>query len=134
MSCLKVSSHLLSVSLTLECVRIHLDQSLFLYFIFLPDYVLCKIPLNSSCDQASDLSQQVESCNLILQIKIIGKHFYFSSATFWFWNVKIWYLKLSIQVQTLKTVIQNYFKKICLINLKFLREHSWNFAKNAPWN
>ena len=36
----------------------------------------------------------------------------FLSAPFWFWSVKICYLKLSIQAQTLKAIIQNYFKKI----------------------
>ena len=66
-----------------------------------------EIALNSSCEKLSDFLQQVEiamSCNLILKIKIIGKYLHFSSASFWFLTVKIWYLKLSIQAQTLKAV------------------------------
>ena len=47
------------------------------------------------------------SCNLILQIQIIGKYYFFSSATFSFGSVKILHLKLSIQSQALKAVIQN---------------------------
>ena len=53
-------------------------------------------------------------CDLILRIKIVGKYFYFSSATFWFWSIKIWYLKLSIQAQTLKAVIHNFLGKVIL--------------------
>ena len=62
------------------------------------------------------------SCNLILKIKIIREYFYFSSATFWFWSIKIWYLKLSIQVQALEAIIKNWFKKICL--------EIWNYLQN----
>ena len=94
-------------------VLIHL---LCFYFNCIPDDILCKIAiwaddtaLNSSCDKLSDLPQQVESmsCNLTLKIEIDGKYFYFLSATFWFWSVKICYLIWSIQGQTLKAVIQN---------------------------
>ena len=60
------------------------------------------------------------SFNLILQIKVVGNYFYFLSATFWFWSVKVWYLKLSIQTQTLEAIIQIYFKKSCYKGLKFL--------------
>ena len=43
--------------------------------------------------------------NLILKIKFVGKYLYFSSASFWFWSVKIWYLKLSVQAQILQAVV-----------------------------
>ena len=33
-------------------------------------------------------------------------------ANFWFWSVKIWYLKLCIQAQTLKAAVQNYLRKV----------------------
>ena len=48
------------------------------------------------------------------------KNFYSSSATFWFWSVTIWYLKLSIQAQTLKNVLKiwNSLQNICGILLK----------------
>ena len=78
--------------------------------------------------------RQPISCNLIWKTKIVGKYLYYSSATFWFWSVKICYLKLSIEAQTLKAVIQNLFKKSCLKDLKFLKEHPWNFTKNVLWN
>ena len=63
----KSTSHILSVPLNLECVRILSSSiSFFFYFNCLPDDVLCKIAiwaddnaLNSSCDKPSDLSQQV---------------------------------------------------------------------------
>ena len=113
------------------------------YFNCLPDDVLCKVAiwaddtaLNSSSGKPSDLFQQAEiamSCNLIVKIKIVGKHFYFLSATFWFWSAKIWSLKLSSQGQTLKAVIQNWFKKSCFKDLEFLTENLWNFTKNVLW-
>ena len=67
----KNTSQVLSVPLTLECVRI-LSWSISFSFIcnWLPDDVLCKIPiwaddtvLNLSCDKPPDLSQQVEIAN-----------------------------------------------------------------------
>ena len=63
----KSISHILSVPLNLECVRIlSWSISFFSYFNCLPDDVLCKIAiwaddnaLISSCDKPTDLSQQV---------------------------------------------------------------------------
>ena len=63
----KSASHVLSVPVNLECVRVpSWSISFFSYFNPLPDDVMCKIPicadnsaLNSSCDKPSDLSQQV---------------------------------------------------------------------------
>ena len=81
------TSDLLSVSLTLEYVRI-LSWSISFFFSirFLRYNVLSKICswsddaiLNSSCDKASDLLQQV---NLILKIKSLAKYSYFSSAAY----------------------------------------------------
>ena len=62
-----IKSYILSVTLNLECVRIpSWSISFFSYFSCLPDNVLCKFAiwadnntLNSSCDQPSDLLQQV---------------------------------------------------------------------------
>ena len=71
---------------------------------------------------------------LILQIKIFGKYFCYSSAIFWFWSVKIWYLKLSIQGQTLEAAISNWLKESCFKDLEFFTEDSWNFTKNVPLN
>ena len=56
--------------------------------------------------------RQPLSCNLIIKIKFLRKYSYFSSASFWFWGVKIWCLKLSIQAQILKAAIQNKLKKV----------------------
>ena len=61
----KSTSHILSVPLNLECVRILSSSiSFFFYFNCLPDDVLCKIAiwaddtaLNSSSDKPSDLPQ-----------------------------------------------------------------------------
>ena len=39
-------------------------------------------------------------------------------------------LKLSIQAKSLEAVIWNWYKK-SLKDLKFLREHLWNFTKNV---
>ena len=50
-------------------------------------------------------------------------------ASFWFWSIKIWYLKLSIHVLALEAVIQNYFRKSCFKDLKLFTEHLWNFTK-----
>ena len=112
----KSSNHLVSVPLTLECVRIlDLDPSLLavlqqspwwcsVYDCYLSRWYCSHL---SSCDKPSNLLQQDEiamSFNLILKIKIVRKYFI---ATFWFWSIKIWYLNLSIQAQTLKAVIQN---------------------------
>ena len=68
----KTASRILSVPLTLECVRI-LDPSLFSTLIVsLMMFYVRFCALNSSCDKRFDLSQQVEiaymSCNLILKI------------------------------------------------------------------
>ena len=67
----KSTSHILSVPLNLECVRIlSWSISFFSYFNCLPDDVLCKIAiwvddnaLNSSSEKPSDLSQQVVICS-----------------------------------------------------------------------
>ena len=61
----EIASHVLSVQLTLECIRIlSWSISLFFYFNCLPDDVLCKIAIwadytvfNSSCHKPSDLLQ-----------------------------------------------------------------------------
>ena len=100
----KSTSHFLSMPITLEYVTFHLGPSLFSLIQSSPNDALCKVTiwaddttLNSSYDKASDFLQQAEidlSCNLVLQIKIVGKYFYFLSVTIWFWNVKIWCLKL----------------------------------------
>ena len=113
----KRTSHPTSVSLTLKYNRIICWSISFFPFICVPNDCLCKIAiwtddttLNCSYDQASDLSQQAEiglSFNLILKIKVVERYFHFSSANFWFWSLKIWYLKLSIQAQTLAAAIQN---------------------------
>ena len=82
--------------------------------------IIWHVPTNWAC------CNKPLSCNLILKIKIAGKYSYFSSGTFWFWSVKIWYLKLSIQAHTLEAVIQNHFQK------------HLEFVKNIPgillWN
>ena len=46
-----------------------------------------------------------------------------------FFLILIWYLKLSIQAQTLEAVIQNWSKKSHFKDLKFVREHPWSFTK-----
>ena len=66
----------------------------FLYFNCLPDDVLCKlfelVILVSTHHVTNHLTYHNKlSCNLILKIKIVGIFFYFSSATFLFWGVKI---------------------------------------------
>ena len=66
--------------------------------------------------------------------KLFSKYFYLWSPTFWFWSVKIWYLKISVQAQTLKAAMQNYFKKSCLKDFKFLIEDLWSFTTNVLWN
>ena len=56
----KSTNHVLSVPLNLECIRIlSLSVSFFFYCNCLPDDVLCKMSINSSCDKPSDLLQQV---------------------------------------------------------------------------
>ena len=75
--------------------------------------------------------RQLLSCNLILKIKFVGKYSYFSSATFCICNVKISYLKLPTQTQTLKAVVQNQSKKSCFKSFKFLTKHPSNFTKNV---
>ena len=49
---------------------------------------------------------------MTLKIKIFVKYFYVLLANFWFWSVKICYLKLCIQAQTFKAAIQNYLRKV----------------------
>ena len=110
-----MSYHLVSVPFTLEYVRIpSWSISFFFYFDCFSDDVLCKTAIWA--DDMPKLRQSM-SCYLILKIKIFKKCFYFlkikvarkcfyfSTTTFWFWSVKLWYLKLSIQVQTLKAII-----------------------------
>ena len=71
----KSTSHILSVPLNLECVRIpSWFISFFSYFNFLPDDVLCKIATwaddnasNPSCDKPSALLQQVDLKNMKMQ-------------------------------------------------------------------
>ena len=71
---LKSISHVVSVPLTLECVRnISLSISFFFYFNCFPDDVLCKNPiraddtaLNLSCNNSFELLQPI--LYLILQI------------------------------------------------------------------
>ena len=71
------------------------------FFLNQLSHLLCMIAisaddttLNSTCNKACDLSEQVEMrCNLISKIKCFGEYFYFSSATFWFWSIIIRYLK-----------------------------------------
>ena len=103
------------------CQNSILVHLFFFYIGFLLHNVLFKTSiwaddttLNSTCDEASDLPWQVEtalSCNLVSKIKFVGKYFYFSSATYWFWSVKILNLNLSIQAQKLGAVIQNWTNK-----------------------
>ena len=87
--------------LILECDKILSWSISLFYFNCLLDDVA-----DSSCDKPSDLSQQAE-LQLYLKIKTDGKHIYFSSATFVFWYIKIYYLMLFVQAQTSKAVIQN---------------------------
>ena len=98
-----------SVLLTLECVRI---PTWYISFLSTPVVSLMMFCVRFLTELMIRLSnhhlrkhltphiglEQLMSCNLILKIKINGKYFYFLSATFWFWSVKIWYLKLCIQI------------------------------------
>ena len=98
-----------SVLLTLECVRI---PTWYISFLSTPVVSLMMFCVRFLMELMIRLSnhhlkkhltphiglEQLMSCNLILKIKINGKYFYFLSATFWFWSVKIWYLKLCIQI------------------------------------
>ena len=98
-----------SVLLTLECVRI---PTWYISFLSTPVVSLMMFCVRFLTELMIRLSnhhlrkhltphiglEQLMSCNLILKIKINGKYFYFLSATFWFWCVKIWYLKLCIQI------------------------------------
>ena len=90
------TSHLLSVPLTPECVRtLSWSISFFLLLQLSPWW----------CSVQDHYLTCRSNCNLILKIKIVGKYLYFSLATFWFWGLKIWYLKLSIQTHRLKATI-----------------------------
>ena len=98
-----------SVLLTLECVRI---PTWYISFLSTPVVSLMMFCVRFLTELMIRLSnhhlrkhltphiglEQLMSCNLILKIKINGEYFYFLSATFWFWSVKIWYLKLCIQI------------------------------------
>ena len=65
----------------------------------------------------------------------LQKNFYFSLATFWFWSIKIWYLKLSIQAQILELFSRiNFNFRSFFKDLKFLKKHLWKFTKNVLWN
>ena len=105
----KKTSHLVSVLLTLECVRI---PTWYISFLSTPVVSLMMFCVRFLTELMIRLSnhhlrkhltpriglEQLMSCNLILKIKINGKYFYFLSANFWFWSVKIWFLKLCIQI------------------------------------
>ena len=98
-----------SVLLTLECVRI---PTWYISFLSTPVVSLMMFCVRFLTELMIRLSnhhlkkhltphiglEQLMSCNLILKIKINGKYFYFLSANFWFWSVKIWFLKLCIQI------------------------------------
>ena len=97
----KSTNHHLSVSLTLEFFRTLTWFISFFYFNCLPDYVLCKlfelVILVSTHFVTNHLIYHKKLryptsffiSNFILEIKIVGKIFHFSSATFWFWGVNI---------------------------------------------
>ena len=128
----KSTSHLQSVPLTLECVRIVSWSIFFFYFNCLPDSVVCNIAAIWADDTAQLIMWQTIWLaatiwdNLILKIKIVGKRFFFSVD----WSVKI----LSLIAQTLKAAIQNSTKNSRFKDLKFLTKHQWNCSKNVPWN
>ena len=110
----KSRSHLVSVPLNLGYVRI-LSWSISFFPISIVSLMILCVTLLSEliihhmtkhlayCNKL----RWALSCNLILKIKIVRKYFYFSSKNFLILNFKIWYLKLSIQAQTLEAVIQN---------------------------
>ena len=110
----KSRSHLASVPLNLGYVRI-LSWSISFFPISIVSLMILCVTLLSEliihhmtkhlayCNKL----RWALSCNLILKIKIVRKYFYFSSKNFLILNFKIWYLKLSIQAQTLEAVIQN---------------------------
>ena len=91
--------------------------------------------------KAIELTKMRQNSNLIhlfldsLWVAIWSKYqncwkiFLFFISYFLIWSVKIWNLKLSIEVQTLKAVMQNKFKKNYFKDLKFLTQHLWNFTK-----
>ena len=103
----KSTSHLLSVQLTLEYVRI-LTWSIFFFSTSIVSLmVFCvrllselMILLSTSWDSLWVLIWSSNQNRSKIFIFFIG---YF----FWFWSVKIWYLKLFIQAQTLKAVTQS---------------------------
>ena len=103
----KSTSHLLSVQLTLEYVRI-LTWSIFFFSTSIVSLmVFCvrllselMILLSTSWDSLLVLIWSSNQNRSKIFIFFIG---YF----FWFWSVKIWYLKLFIQAQTLKAVTQS---------------------------
>ena len=103
----KSTSHLLSAQLTLEYVRI-LTWSIFFFSTSIVSLmVFCvrllselMILLSTSWDSLWVLIWSSNQNRSKIFIFFIG---YF----FWFWSVKIWYLKLFIQAQTLKAVTQS---------------------------
>ena len=128
----KSTSHLQSVPLTLECVRI-VSWSIFfststVYRIVLCVTLLLSEPmiLLSTHHVTNHLTCRNNWDNLILKIKIVGKSFFFSVD----WSIKI----LSLKAQTLKAAIQNSTKNSRFKDLKFLTKHPWNCSKNVPWN
>ena len=86
----------LTVSLMMFFVNLLSELMIFLSTHHMTDHLTCRKRWNN--------------CNLILKIKIFVKYFYVLLANFWFWSVKIWYLKLCIQAQ--KAAVQNYLRKV----------------------
>ena len=111
----KCTSHIINVSLTLECVTIlswpissfsASFVSLMMFWLRLLSNLMILVSTHHVTNHLTchNKLRQPMSCNLILKIKMVGKY---SSATFSFWSVIIWYLNLSVQAQTSKAVIQN---------------------------
>ena len=103
------TSHLLSVPLTPECVRnLSLSISFFsnsiVSLMMFCVRLLSELMILFSAHHVTNhltCCNKLTNCNVILKRKIFGKYFYFSSAPFGFWSVKIWYLKLSVKLKVI---------------------------------
>ena len=99
---------------------------LLIYFLVVKVFELTKMGQNSNL-----IHLFLDSLWVVIRSKYQNcwKIFLFFISYFLIWSVKIWNLKLFIEVQTLKAVMQNKFKKNYFKDLKFLAQYPWSFTK-----
>ena len=143
----KSTTHLLSMLLTLECVRI-LSWSIsffqFQFFSFsIVSLIMFCVRLLSELIILLSIHHVTNhlicrnklrwtiNCNLILKIKIFEKIFYFSSAFFFTLKCQDLVIKVIHSTSNIKSCYPELVKKSCFEDLKFLTD---NFTIDVLWN